>query len=605
MALITNLSPPAGTPVAADGVISFDVIDPLIAELRIFIWTVFADTGQVELVRDGDNFQPLYSTSSEASTPGGRTFSIRRVGGWTSQPQLRVTDCACPPEIVPAGIDTLANLGGGGEVGKSISGTTLNLRTFESRDGSVAVTEYPLTVDLSASSGTEPISDVAKLNIAAGTTVALAAGDRARAADMSVGGAVITLELPEIVADLDEKGSRCSFVVPTGNAGQALTVTPFAGNGVTDPANGSVVATVTYPTGTFTGYTVLTWEAVRDYGTALPGTLLSIAPSNVSGPFPNLGAVSFTLSGTGGTIPSVGNTGITLTPDGPHATLTTGGGDITVTGTTQSGGPGTAWTIDFDVLAGEFTLTFITFSIDVFDTAAPFGSATTAIGLGLPATLVDTGSGVAHVWVADSDYTGGPGVDWAAALAAGPDSGPSPYYLNTPQRAAIGTDQASHPAVGVNTTPSDFGIHAQRYDGSHTGTVTGTGGQATPVYHLDPIDILLSTATGAFDGVAVIEWVGVRFAGIGGMAGMGMAKERWIVGGGTTALAPSNGAPVNTGNPLYDETDTRNVADPVMRLAVGSTPRSIALEILDDLGSGTIGWEVWYRVTFINNVTAF
>jgi hypothetical protein len=101
MAIITNLQPPAGTPVENDTVISFDVIDPVVAELQIFSWVVFRATGQVELAYDGSNFQPLYSFSTIEGIPGGRRFSLRRVGGWPSQPEVRVDSCACPPEIAP------------------------------------------------------------------------------------------------------------------------------------------------------------------------------------------------------------------------------------------------------------------------------------------------------------------------------------------------------------------------------------------------------------------------------------------------------------------------------------------------------------------------
>lgn len=120
MSLITNLSPPSGVNVEIDGVVSFDVIDPVIEELRIYVWAVFAN-GSVELVYDTTSFQPTYSTSSVTSTTGGRTFSIRRVGGWTSQPGLRVDTCACPPGLSESVQDTRtltagAGLSGGGDL---------------------------------------------------------------------------------------------------------------------------------------------------------------------------------------------------------------------------------------------------------------------------------------------------------------------------------------------------------------------------------------------------------------------------------------------------------------------------------------------------------
>lgn len=99
MAIITNLQPPAGTPVAVAQALSVDVIDPVIEELRVFFWVVFAATGQVELVYDGDNFTANYAFSSITAIPSGRRFSVIRTGGWPSQPQLRCDTCACPPTV--------------------------------------------------------------------------------------------------------------------------------------------------------------------------------------------------------------------------------------------------------------------------------------------------------------------------------------------------------------------------------------------------------------------------------------------------------------------------------------------------------------------------
>jgi hypothetical protein len=431
---------------------------------------------------------------------------------------------------------------------------------------------------------------------------------------MSTGGPTITLELPEIVAGLDGLGSRCSFIIPSGNgtggpSGQALEVEAFAGDGILDPATGTVVASVTYAAGTFSGYTALTWEAVRDYaaGAGLPATLLSITPNN----FADGGGIeSFTLSGTGGTLPAlVGDIDVTLTSQGGPATspLTTGV-EITITGRAQGGGPGTAWTIDFDTSAGAFNAALITYDIDVDDTSGPpsaFASGTDAIAtlpLGAP-TLIDTGSGINHVWVADADYTlSGDSAtgDWEDALTSDPNSGAFNPYLNSPQRMAIGANDTDHPTIGDN----DNALKRHRFDGSHTGTVAGTGQEATPTYHKDPVDVLICSDNSLFDGVAFIEWVGVRYAANAAqpptLNGSGAAFERWVVeGGGGSSTAQAAVTPMAGG------VDQRNGSDDVIRLVEGSTTRAIAFEILDDLDSSTITWTVWYRVTFINNVTAF
>ena len=90
MALFTNLQPAAGQPIAADTTLQFDAIDPLINDIRIFVWVSFAATGQVELAYDSANFQPLYSASQITTIGGGLRFFVRRSGGWPSTPALRV-----------------------------------------------------------------------------------------------------------------------------------------------------------------------------------------------------------------------------------------------------------------------------------------------------------------------------------------------------------------------------------------------------------------------------------------------------------------------------------------------------------------------------------
>ena len=159
MALITNLSPPAGTPIAADGLITFDVIDPVIEELRVFVWTVFAATGQVELVFDGDNFQPNYSDSAIASTPGGRTFAIRRVSGWPSQPQLRVADYPSPPDITGITDTTAANVGGFTGIFQAKVADELRFKSLQSSDGSVTIVGNANDLDITAPTNTTLVND--------------------------------------------------------------------------------------------------------------------------------------------------------------------------------------------------------------------------------------------------------------------------------------------------------------------------------------------------------------------------------------------------------------------------------------------------------------
>lgn len=149
MALITNLQPPAGTAVAASGAVSFDVIDPVVEELKVFVWVVFKATGAVELVYDGAAFQAMYSASQISAVTGGRRFSVRRVGGWPSTPELRVDTCACPPDLVSAGeINTGANVGGFAEVFQLKLGYALQFRTLRSSDSSIAIAQNLTNLDL-------------------------------------------------------------------------------------------------------------------------------------------------------------------------------------------------------------------------------------------------------------------------------------------------------------------------------------------------------------------------------------------------------------------------------------------------------------------------
>lgn len=99
--LLQNLSPPAGTDLAATQPISFDlVVTPpaiLTGAGRIIIWVVYLDlNGQSEVVFDSDNFSAAFSGASSYTDTFSllvfqkRTFKILRTGGWPSRPKLYV-----------------------------------------------------------------------------------------------------------------------------------------------------------------------------------------------------------------------------------------------------------------------------------------------------------------------------------------------------------------------------------------------------------------------------------------------------------------------------------------------------------------------------------
>ena len=159
MPLVTNIQPPVGDPVSIDGAVNFDVVDPLIGDYKIFVWAVFKDGTPAELVFDSNFIQPVYSFSQISSIPNGRRFSVRRVGGWPSQPELRVDTGYNPPDldsIINGGggggggeVNTASNVGGELELFQIKVGTNLQFRTIGSTDGSVLGTQNATTVDLS------------------------------------------------------------------------------------------------------------------------------------------------------------------------------------------------------------------------------------------------------------------------------------------------------------------------------------------------------------------------------------------------------------------------------------------------------------------------
>lgn len=145
MALFTNLQPAAGEPIAADTVLQFDAIDPLINDVRIFVWVSFAATGQVEFAYDADNFQPLYSASTVTPIGGGLRFFIRRSGGWPSTPALRV-DSSNDFARTKITIDSRGTGASTGVIAASATGTgTIDVSTDKGTLGYLSVSADAVT----------------------------------------------------------------------------------------------------------------------------------------------------------------------------------------------------------------------------------------------------------------------------------------------------------------------------------------------------------------------------------------------------------------------------------------------------------------------------
>lgn len=195
MAIITNLLPPPGEPIGASDPVSFDVIDPEVSELRVFVWAVFAGAANYELVHDGDNFTPTYSFSTITATPGGRTFTIQRVGGWPGAPDLRVDTCACPPTIadgdVPLSrtITAGAGLTGGGDLSAD---RTINIANG---DGSITVNANDIlvgTLQTDAQHGDLGGATLHALAVASGAAGFMSGTQAQQLADLVAAGAGVT-----------------------------------------------------------------------------------------------------------------------------------------------------------------------------------------------------------------------------------------------------------------------------------------------------------------------------------------------------------------------------------------------------------------------------
>jgi hypothetical protein len=250
-------------------------------------------------------------------------------------------------------------------------------------------------------------------------------GQRAIVED--TGGFGVTFDLPLMTASEALGGKRCSLVLPLGNPNQSVTVNASAGQAFADPLTGASVSSVTYPSGTFTSYTDLTWEAAPGAIPALPATILPpLVPDNYAGPLPNPAIVPVTINGTGGTLPSLFNTVVEFGLAGSF------GPPVTVNSATQPGGPGTAWTIQADIPAGFFPAFGIGLIFDVrvtdASTGGTFALLNTAFGIFTAPTPAQPAT---DLWVFDE---GAPGAGSAGrldeTLAAGPNTNGQSAYVS-------------------------------------------------------------------------------------------------------------------------------------------------------------------------------
>ncbi len=77
--------------IAAGEAAVFDVTEESDAGIFVaFVWTILESTGDTEVIHDGTNFTARYSFSIRETITGGFRYTVRRVGGWPSNPRIRV-----------------------------------------------------------------------------------------------------------------------------------------------------------------------------------------------------------------------------------------------------------------------------------------------------------------------------------------------------------------------------------------------------------------------------------------------------------------------------------------------------------------------------------
>lgn len=96
--LVSNVSPPTGTPIARSAPVFFDVTDDSGLFRRVIVTATFQDKplngtyvdGTVEVVHDGDTFSAAYGQGAlRTLITNGFHYRVQRVGGWPFAPTIR------------------------------------------------------------------------------------------------------------------------------------------------------------------------------------------------------------------------------------------------------------------------------------------------------------------------------------------------------------------------------------------------------------------------------------------------------------------------------------------------------------------------------------
>lgn len=89
---VFDVSPPGLADLTPDTQVFFSVTDET-GLLCVFVYVIYPETGDVEVIHDGVNFMPRFlTTSTRVTITNGFRFSVRRKGGWKLSSGATVPD---------------------------------------------------------------------------------------------------------------------------------------------------------------------------------------------------------------------------------------------------------------------------------------------------------------------------------------------------------------------------------------------------------------------------------------------------------------------------------------------------------------------------------
>ena len=424
------------------------------------------------------------------------------------------------------GIANPCQLGKGGALLKDASGIVQLRNSADSAyarvQGADGVVDDDLVtirqLNLSAAT-TEPITSAP---IAGADPVTLVMGERVYLSDTG-GGPAMSATLPTITSGDAGDGRRCSLILPFGNPNRDLDIIAASGQGIFDPSGFLSVSTLTFPSGTFSNYTVLDLEAVFGAVTpvSLPGTVTPpLSPDTWPGPGTNPGVISVTINGTGGTLPAMIDLQVDL--DAGVGTVST-----TVTSALQPGGPGTAWTIVTDIAPSSLPPFPTLFDLEISDISGGppvmFAVLLGAFGSNTPASPSQP-SPITDLWVIESNAfastpAGAGRLD--EVLALGPNTDGNNEYLMLEDE-MVWTDEAAPLADPTVPPPSTSSFHKKA---SRSGFITAGSG------YIDigsAIHTFTGPAASGLGNTIWMRWTG-QFKAIGpsGPVGIAILEQVW------------------------------------------------------------------------------